>query len=102
MFPFDPPENIRKPKVFWCFQGDQNGTLGSKGLTWSSTSTYVVVETLLLWLFLDFKPSYMPFMIQKRLWSLSTKVHWNFYDMINICLIMENNVNIFTIYESLL
>ena len=26
MFPFDPPENIRKPK------GDQKGTLGSKGL----------------------------------------------------------------------
>ena len=33
MFPFDPPENIRKPKVFWCFQGDQKGTLGRKGLT---------------------------------------------------------------------
>ena len=23
IFPFDPPKNIRKPKVFWCFQGDQ-------------------------------------------------------------------------------
>ena len=22
MFPFDLPENISKPKVFWCFQGD--------------------------------------------------------------------------------
>ena len=33
---FDPPENIRKPKVFWCFQGDQKGTLGSKGLSFSS------------------------------------------------------------------
>ena len=32
MFPFDPPENIRKPLVFWCFQGDQKGTLGRKGL----------------------------------------------------------------------
>ena len=32
MFPFDPPENIRKPFVFSCFQGDQKGTLGSKGL----------------------------------------------------------------------
>ena len=32
MFPFDPPENIRKPKVFGCFRGDQKGTLGSKGL----------------------------------------------------------------------
>ena len=32
MFPFHPPENVRKPKVFCCFQGDQKGTLGSKGL----------------------------------------------------------------------
>ena len=31
MLPFDPPENIRKPKVF-CFQGDQKGILGRKGL----------------------------------------------------------------------
>ena len=23
MFLFDPHENIRKPLVFWCFQGDQ-------------------------------------------------------------------------------
>ena len=28
--PFDPPENIRKPKVFWCFQGDQKEILGIK------------------------------------------------------------------------
>ena len=27
MFPFDPPENIRKPCVFWCFQGDQQETV---------------------------------------------------------------------------
>ena len=32
MFPFDPPENIRKPKVFLCFQEDRKGTLGNKGL----------------------------------------------------------------------
>ena len=32
MFPFDPPENIRKSLVFWCFQGDQKGILGRKGL----------------------------------------------------------------------
>ena len=32
MFPFDPPENIRKPLVFGCFQGDQKGTLERKGL----------------------------------------------------------------------
>ena len=41
MLPFDPPENIRKPlifwcfqrEVFWCFQGDQKGTLGRNGLS---------------------------------------------------------------------
>ena len=32
MFPFDPPEIIRKPKVFLYFQGDQKGKLGTKGL----------------------------------------------------------------------
>ena len=32
MFPFDLPENNRKPLVFWYFQGDQKGTLGRKGL----------------------------------------------------------------------
>ena len=35
MFPFDPPENIRKPKVFWCFQEDQKETLREKRIsTW--------------------------------------------------------------------
>ena len=33
MFPFDPPEHIGKPLVFWCLQGDQKETLGRKGLT---------------------------------------------------------------------
>ena len=28
----DSPENIRKPKIFWCFQGNQKGTLERKGL----------------------------------------------------------------------
>ena len=32
MFPFDPLENIRKPKIFWCFHGYQKGTLGRKRL----------------------------------------------------------------------
>ena len=32
MFPFDPPENVRKPKVFLCFHGHQKGTSGRKGL----------------------------------------------------------------------
>ena len=26
------PENLKKPKVFWCFQGDQKGALERKGL----------------------------------------------------------------------
>ena len=39
MFPFDPPENIRKPKVFWCFQVDQKGTLGRKWLTKNQNRT---------------------------------------------------------------
>ena len=30
IFPFDPPKNNRKPLVFWCFQGDQKGTLGRR------------------------------------------------------------------------
>ena len=25
-----PPENIRKPEVFWCLQGVQKGTYGIK------------------------------------------------------------------------
>ena len=32
MFPFDTPENVRKPPVSRGFQGDQKGTLGRKGL----------------------------------------------------------------------
>ena len=39
MFLFDPPVNFRKPKVFWCFQGDQKGTLGRKGLIYNSLPT---------------------------------------------------------------
>ena len=35
-------------------------------------------------LFLDFKPSKVPFMIQKRLCSLSTQVKWHFYQMVKI------------------
>ena len=32
MVRFNPPKNIKKPKVF-CFQGDQKGSLGRKELT---------------------------------------------------------------------
>ena len=38
----------------------------------------------------------MPFMNQKRSYSLSTKFHWNFYDLIKIRLIAIKNVNILT------
>ena len=31
-FLLNPTENIRKPKVYWCFQGDQKRTLQRKGL----------------------------------------------------------------------
>lgn len=29
--PYWSPENVTKPNVFWCFHGDQEGTLGRKG-----------------------------------------------------------------------
>ena len=32
MCPFDPLENIKKPKVFGCFQGFQKGTLRKKSV----------------------------------------------------------------------
>ena len=32
MFPFDLPESIRQPKVFWCLEGNQEGKLGRKRL----------------------------------------------------------------------
>ena len=44
MLPFDPPENIRKPSVFWCFQGDQKGTLGRKGLKHLYLNTLVSIQ----------------------------------------------------------
>ena len=40
IFPFDLPENIRKPLVFWCFQGDQKETLGRKGLSGNCVVIY--------------------------------------------------------------
>ena len=41
-------------------------------------------------------------MIQKRSCNLSTKVNRNFCDIVKIRLTMADNVNIFTICESLL
>ena len=71
-------------------------------LTGSSTKTYVVIQTLLLLVLLDFKSSQVTYIIEKRSYSLSTKVNWHLYDMVKIQLMMINNVNIFTIYKSLL
>lgn len=51
---------------------------------------------------LDFEPSYVLYMIQKISCSLSSKVKWHFYDILKVCLIIFNNVNIFTMHESLL
>ena len=45
MFHFDPPENIRKSKVFWCFQRDQKRTLGRKGLSNSNIERVGVFKT---------------------------------------------------------
>ena len=41
-----PRENIRKPKLFWCFQGDQKGSLGKNGLNagWELTQTLLVTN----------------------------------------------------------
>ena len=48
MFSFDPPENITKPLVFRCFQGDQKGTLGRKSLMVTSpTSLNFIIFCLL-------------------------------------------------------
>ena len=41
MFPFDIPENIRKPLEFWCFQGDQNGALQKKGLSQELQKSFI-------------------------------------------------------------
>ena len=68
----------------------------------SSTNTYVVIQTLLIMLLLEFKPSEVLHMIKKRSCSLITKINWHFSDMVKIRFIMTNNVNIFTLYESLL
>ena len=39
MSPFYTPENTRKPKVFWCFQGYKMGKLSGNGLI--STDIFV-------------------------------------------------------------
>ena len=48
MFSFDPPKNIGKPKVFGCFQGDQKGALGRKGLIKFGICLFAVSYILLI------------------------------------------------------
>ena len=55
----------------------------------------------MLILFFDFQPSWVSCMIQKRWWSLSTKINRPFYDMVKIRVIVIQNVNICNIYETL-
>ena len=40
IFPFDPPRNIRKPLVFWCFQEDQKGISRRKKLRVMSLNVF--------------------------------------------------------------
>ena len=37
-----PPENIRKPKIFWCFQGVSKETSGMKWVTLLSKSSLII------------------------------------------------------------
>ena len=48
VFPFDPPENIRKPLVFWCFQGDQKETLGKNGLKYNILLTWKWINNFII------------------------------------------------------
>ena len=44
MLPFDPRENIRKPLIFWCFEGDQKKTLGRNGLRMYEQKLHIQFE----------------------------------------------------------
>ena len=46
MFPFDPPENIRKSNIFWCFQEDQKETLEGKWLNFNGYMKVWIVNLL--------------------------------------------------------
>ena len=46
MFPFDPPENMRKPLVCDVFKGDEKETLGRKGLRTARVSLTTFASNL--------------------------------------------------------
>ena len=45
-FSFDLPEDIRNLKVFWCFRGDQIGTLGRKGLIRYQSTKFKLLSSM--------------------------------------------------------
>ena len=47
MLPFDPSENIRKPLVFKCFQGDQKGALVRKGLKLAKLDISIYIKVIM-------------------------------------------------------
>ena len=69
-------------------------------LTGSSTNIFSIALILLLIVSFWF-PTIISYMIQKRSCSLSTRVNQPFHDMVKIRVIIIENVNIFTIYETL-
>ena len=75
MFPFDPPENIIKPNVFWSFQGDQKGTLGSKGLSKSIIGT--ANRTIQLYFFLLKAIFHTRILLKDFLLAIWKSRHWH-------------------------
>ena len=67
--------------------------------TASSTNFCSIALTLLLLVVFLF-PIHIS-MIHKRSCSLNTKVNRTFYDMVKIRVVITQNVNIFTMYETL-
>ena len=71
-------------------------------MTGFRTNICSIALTLLLIVgFFYLQPSKASYVIQNRSWSLRTKVNRPFYGMGKICVIVIENVNIFTIYERL-
>ena len=77
--PFRFPENIRKPKVFWCFQGDQKRTFERKGLKLGNGLIHfrcsIFLQSFLsvlqnLAIFTEKHLSWILFLITLQAWSL--------------------------------
>ena len=81
MFPFDPPENIRKPKVSLCFQGGQKGTLERQGL--SSVINPFLVNVSILYKTLE-KPQV--FWCFQEVYNVNISQQW--VKLIHVCLLL--------------